>query len=107
MQRRRFIALLSATVVIAWPRAAQAQQSRKIVGVLQAQEPTNPPIPVLKSFLNRLRELGWIEGQNLIVEFRGGPTLDRMTELGADFVRMNADVIFAASALATEAARRV
>jgi putative tryptophan/tyrosine transport system substrate-binding protein len=106
VRRRAFITIVGG-VGLAWPLIARAQQSKKIVGVLQAQEPTSPPIPVLQSFIKRLRELGWIEAQNLVLEFRGGPTLDRMTELAADFVRMNADVIFAASALATEAARRV
>jgi len=82
MTRRQLLALLSGTAV-AWPIAARAQQSRKFVGVLQSFEPSTPPVPVLQKFLKRLRELGWIEGQNLTVEYRGAPTIDRMTELAA------------------------
>jgi putative tryptophan/tyrosine transport system substrate-binding protein len=106
VRRRAFITIVGG-VSLTWPLAAHAQQSRKIVGVLQAQGPSNPPIPVLRSFLKRLRELGWIEGKNLGVEFRGAPTVDGMTELAADFVRMNVDVIFAAAIPHVEAARRV
>src|SRR5215813_357831 len=105
MKRREFIAALGGAV--AWPLAARAQQSKKIVGVLQSFEPTNPPVPVLQAFLKRLRELGWIEGQNLIVEYRGAPTIDRMTELAADLVRMKVDVILAPATPQVEAASRV
>jgi putative ABC transport system substrate-binding protein len=105
MERRKFIKLLSGTAV-AWPLAAHAQQARKIVGVLQGQEPTTPPPPTVQVFLRRLRELGWIEGQNLVVEFRGAPTIERMTELANGFVRMNVDVIYAAASSHVEAARR-
>jgi len=105
MTRRQSLVLLSGTAV-AWPLAAPAQQSKKFVGVLQSFEPTTPPVAVLQSFLKRLRELGWIEGQNLAVEYRGAPTMDRMTELAADLVRMKVDVIFAPATPQVEAARR-
>jgi putative tryptophan/tyrosine transport system substrate-binding protein len=54
-----------------------------------------------------LRELGWIEGQNLTVEYRGAPTIDRMTELAADLVRLKVDVILAPATPQVEAANRV
>jgi putative tryptophan/tyrosine transport system substrate-binding protein len=92
MRRREFITLIGGAAA-AWPLAAGAQQSKKTVGVLQSFEPTTPPVPVLQSFLKRLRELGWIEDQNLTVEYRGAPTIDRMTELAADLVRLKVDVI--------------
>jgi len=105
MKGREFIAALGGAA--AWLLAARAQQSKKIVGVLQSFEPTNPPVPILQTFLKRLRELGWIEGQNLIVEYRGAPTIDRMTELAADLVRMKVDVILAPATPQVEAASRV
>src|SRR5215475_13561815 len=105
MKRRQFIAFVGGA--IAWPLAGRAQQSKKFVGVLQSFEPTTPPVAVLQSFLKRLRELGWIEGQNLAVEYRGALTMDRMTELAADLVRMKVDVIFAPATPQVEAARRV
>ena len=104
MRRREFITFLGSAA--AWPLAARAQDSRKIVGVLQAQEPTSPPIPFMQAFLTRLHELGWVEGQTVHVEFRGAPSIDRMTELAADFVRMKADVIYAPTSFQVEAARR-
>jgi putative ABC transport system substrate-binding protein len=101
MRRREFIGLIGGAA--AWPLAAHAQQARKIVGVLQGVSPTTPPPPLFQVFLKRLSELGWMEGQNLVVEFRGGPNL---AELAADFVRMKADVIFAPTTVHVEAARR-
>ena len=106
VRRREFIGLIGGAALV-WPSAARAQQSRKIVGVLQAQEPTSPPIPFIQAFLTRLRELGWVEGQTVHVEFRGAPTIERMTELAADFVRMKANVIYALSSAHVEAASRV
>jgi putative ABC transport system substrate-binding protein len=60
----------------------------------------------MQAFLTRLHELGWVEGQTVHVEFRGAPTIDRMTELAADFVRMKADVIYAPTSFQVEASRR-
>jgi group II intron reverse transcriptase/maturase len=105
VRRREFIAFVGGAV--AWPLSARAQQPRKIVGVLQPQAPTSPPIPFIQAFLTRLRELGWVDGQTVHVEFRGASTIERMTELAADFVRMNADVIYAPSSPQVEAANRV
>jgi putative ABC transport system substrate-binding protein len=105
MRRRDFIAVVGWSAV-SLPLAARAQ-SKKILGVLQSFEPTIPPVPVLQSFLKRLRELGWIEGQNLTVEYRGAPTIDRMTELAAELVRMKVDVILAPATPQVEAASRV
>jgi putative ABC transport system substrate-binding protein len=105
VRRREFIGLISG-VTLARPLVARAQQPSKIVGVLQSQEPTSPPIRLIQIFLTRLRELGWVEGQTFHVEFRGAPTIERMAELAADFVRMNADVIYAPTSTQVEAARR-
>ena len=103
MRRREFIWLVGGAALV-WPSTARAQQRRKIVGVLQAQEPTSPPIPFIQAFLTRLGELGWVEGQTVHVEFRGAPTIERMTGLAADFVRMKADVIYAPTSRQVEAA---
>ena len=63
MRRREFIGRISGAALV-WPMAARAQLARKIVGVLQAQEPTNPAIPFIQAFLERLRELGWVEASS-------------------------------------------
>src|SRR5262249_21754962 len=57
-------------------------------------------------FLQALRDLGWIDGQNVHVEMRVAPTVDRLPELAAELVRMNVDVIFASSSTFVEAARQ-
>jgi putative tryptophan/tyrosine transport system substrate-binding protein len=68
MRRREFIILLGGAV--AWPRAARAQQPpRPIIGFLGV---TTSSIysQWTAAFVQRLRELGWIEGRNVAIEFR-------------------------------------
>ena len=70
MRRRSFITVLGGAAV--WPFAAGAQQPTAVkrIGLM-----ANLQLRPIEGFWNRLRELGYIEGQNLIVEysFRGGP----------------------------------
>jgi putative tryptophan/tyrosine transport system substrate-binding protein len=68
MRRREFIALLGSAAA-AWPLAARAQQPRKVwrLGVLQ---PAAPPEPLIEVTQQRLRELGYIEGRNIALEYR-------------------------------------
>jgi putative ABC transport system substrate-binding protein len=70
IRRREFLTLLGAAA--AWPMAAGAQQPVRVkrIGLM-----ANLQLRPIEGFWNRLRELGYIEGQNLIVEysFRGGP----------------------------------
>jgi putative tryptophan/tyrosine transport system substrate-binding protein len=53
-----------------------------------------------------LHELGWIEGQNIIIERRWSPSADRLPKLAAELVRMKVDVIFAGASPQVEAARQ-
>lgn len=53
-----------------------------------------------------LRDLGYVEGKNITIAFRSAETPDRLTEVAADLVRLNVDVIFATSSTEVEAARR-
>ena len=101
MTRREFISLLGG--VAAWPLVARAQQPRKVLGMLTLTTPTHP---LLQSFQRGLRELGWVEGQNILVEFRGAPAVERLPEMAAELVRMKVDVIFAATSVQVEAARQ-
>ena len=94
MRRREFITLLGGAAV-AWPLAARAQQPAKVatIGFLGAGT------PVLWSqwvaaFVQRLRELGWIEGRSVAIEFRWAEgRTERFTEIAAEFVRLKVDVI--------------
>src|SRR5262245_42806601 len=69
MKRRAFITLLGGAAA-AWPLAARAQQAGRTyrLGVLHNQGPQSPQ---LTSFYDELRRLGFVEGQNLIVDSRG------------------------------------
>ena len=94
MRRREFITLLAGAA--AWPLAGRAQQParRPRLGVLIYSTPDVDPNT--KSFLQGMRELGYVDGQNIDVEFRyaeGRP--ERLPELAADLVRLKPDVIYA------------
>src|SRR5262249_42674509 len=93
MKRRDFITLLGG--VAAWPLAARAQQGGKksIVGRFNAGSVTDPLNEVLTE---ALRELGWVEGKNVVFERRYAENrLERLPELAADLVRLKVDVIVA------------
>jgi putative tryptophan/tyrosine transport system substrate-binding protein len=104
MKRRKFITLLGGTMA-AWPFAARAQQPGKMptVGFLGTTTAAAWG-PWTAAFVQRLRELGWIEGRNLAIEYRwaDGRT-GRFAEIAAEFVRLKVDVILAGGSAAVEA----
>ena len=94
MERRDFITLLGGAVAT-WPLAARAQQSGKLatVGFLGASSASGWSSWVA-AFVQRLRELGWIEGRNLTIEYRWADGRnERAAEFAAEFVRRKVDVI--------------
>ena len=97
IRRRKFISFLGGAA--AWPVVAWAQQARH-VSIIGYVAPTNPLIPSRSTgaFLQRLRELGWIEGQTITIESRwaaGRP--ERLDEIAAEFVRLKVDLIVTSS----------
>ena len=105
LRRRRFITLVGAAAV--WPLAARAQQSTKlpIVGYMSATSVTDRRTTA--AFLSRLRELGWIEGRNLAIEYRWAEgSSERDSEIAAEFVRLKVDVIVASATPEAVAAKR-
>ena len=85
--------------------AAEAQQPRKVprIGLLAQAPPTSPPV---EAFRQGLRDLGYVEGKNVLIEYRhteGKP--DRLPGLAAELVRLKVDVIVVSGALATSAAK--
>jgi putative tryptophan/tyrosine transport system substrate-binding protein len=93
MRRREFIALLGSAATT-WPRAVRAQQAGKLptIGVLGTDAAVWSPWTA--AFVQRLRELGWIEGRTIAIEYRwaeGRP--ERYAEIAAEFVRLKVDVI--------------
>jgi putative tryptophan/tyrosine transport system substrate-binding protein len=92
--RREFITLLGGAAVV-WPLAARAQQPAKLptIGFLVAGTPSSHGQWVA-AFVQRLRELGWIEGRTIAIEYRWAEgRSDRAAEIAAEFVRRNVDVI--------------
>jgi putative tryptophan/tyrosine transport system substrate-binding protein len=102
MRRREFIALLGSTAA-AWPRAARAQQpAMPIVGGISPDAPD-----LLQAFRQGLKETGYVEHENIAIEYRAQNEIGRLSEFAADLVRRKVDVIVAgntASALAVKAA---
>jgi ABC-type uncharacterized transport system substrate-binding protein len=94
MKRREFITLIGGAA--AAPLAARAQQTAKlpVVGFLGANTPATQK-PSTEAFVQRLRELGWTEGRNLIIEYRWAEgRFERSAGLLADLVRMHVNIIF-------------
>jgi putative ABC transport system substrate-binding protein len=93
MKRRTFVVMVGGAAAL-WPLAARAQQSGKppTIGFLGAD--ATAFIPWTAAFVARLRELGWIEGRTIIIEYRWSEgRTERYAEIAAEFVRMNVDVI--------------
>jgi putative ABC transport system substrate-binding protein len=94
MKRRTFIAALGSAAA-AWPPTARAQQAGKlpIIGFLGATTPSAQS-QWTASFVQRLRELGWIEGRTVAIEYRWAEgRSERAAEIAAEFVRLKVDVI--------------
>jgi putative ABC transport system substrate-binding protein len=107
MTRRQFLCALS-LASIAGPIAAEAQQTEKVyrVGFLNPRAATSPPEVGLEAFQNTLRERGYIEEQNIAIEYRWAEGKeDRLRAFAAELVGLRVDVIFAVSSIALRAAR--
>jgi putative ABC transport system substrate-binding protein len=94
MKRREFITLLGGAA--AWPAAARAQQASKLptIGFLGASTPFGAWSQWTAAFVQRLRELGWVEGRNVAIEYRWAEgRRERFAEIAAEFVRPKVDVI--------------
>ncbi len=106
MRRRELIAFATAAW-LAWPRFACAQQQAKSarIGFLGFGDAAawRPRVEVLRA---GLRDLGYVEGKNLVIEFRWSRTVEQMREAAAELARMNVDVILAPASTEAEAARR-
>jgi putative ABC transport system substrate-binding protein len=90
LKRREFITLLGGAAAV-WPFAARAQQAVPVIGFLGASTPLFESQRVIP-FVQRLRELGWIEG----LEYRWSEgRSERFTEIAAEFVQLKVDVIVA------------
>jgi putative ABC transport system substrate-binding protein len=106
MKRRRFITLLGGAA--AWPMTARAQQTARLptIGFLGATTPSADG-QLFAAFVQRLRELGWIEGRNVAIEVRwAGGRSERFVEIAAELIRRKVDVILTHTTPATLAAKQ-
>ncbi|MBM2844102.1 MAG: transporter substrate-binding protein [Anaerolineales bacterium] len=106
IDRRAFIGTLAGGLLAA-PLAAEAQQAGKVyrVGYLSASSRETSE-PLLQAFLRRLRELGWVEGENLIFEWRWADGKnERLPALAAELVQRKVDLIVAPTEPAALAAK--
>src|SRR5258705_13759510 len=90
MKRREFIAASAALLVL--PRRSPAQGTRRRVGFLAMTD----PVPTIDSaWLDGLRNHGWIDGRNLIIEYRYAPSQDRLPALAAELIALTPELIVA------------
>ena len=107
-KRRDFITLLGGAAA-ACPLAARAQQPAKLptIGFLSTTTPAGSR-QWIPAFVHRLRELGWIEGRTVAIEYRWAEgRAERYAEIAAEFVRLKVDLIVASAGLGAEAAKHV
>src|SRR5215472_746695 len=109
MRRRDFIVVVSGAA--AWPLAARARQAAKIprIGILSPSrsEDASPNRVTLKAFVAGLRELGYVDGQNIAIERElSEANADQLREAAAELVKHNVDVIVTLSTTAARPAKQ-
>jgi len=106
MERRAFLAGMGAALLTT-PLAAVAQQTGKVarIGYLGPTSPSSSS-SLLDAFRQGLRELGWVEGQNIVIDYRFAEgRYDRLPDLAAELVRLKVDLIVASPTPAVVAAK--
>ena len=101
MRRRQFITLLGGAAA-AWPLAARAQQPAKVprIGFLGLGT-ASAWAPRLEQLRAGLRDLGYVEGKTMIIEFRWADRIEQLREHAAALVEMKVDLIFAMTSTET------
>jgi putative ABC transport system substrate-binding protein len=94
MDRRTFLAALGSGLLAA-PLGAGAQPAGRVPRIGWLAVGPNPALD--EAFRQGLRELGYVEGKNIVLEYRLAETFDRLPSLAAELVRLKVDVIFAAA----------
>src|SRR6516225_10046962 len=103
--RRKFLATLLGGAALAWPLAARAQQAGKLptIGFL-VPNTRSAASEWTDAFVQRLRELGWIEGRTVAIEYRWVEGhAERFTKIAAEFAKLNVNVIVTSGTPAVQA----
>jgi putative ABC transport system substrate-binding protein len=105
--RRKLVTLVLGALLLALCLSAEAQQPGKIsrIGLLTSAS-TTVAAPWIDAFRQGLRELGYVEGKNIVLEIRGGEAkLDRLSDLAAELVALKVDIIVATGGAAVNAVK--
>jgi putative ABC transport system substrate-binding protein len=87
IERRKFLATLLGSAA-AWPLAARAQQGAPVIGLISGASP-GPYAPFVSAFHKGLKQAGYVEGQNVAIEYRWADNhYDRLPALAADLIRL-------------------
>ena len=108
MRAKIFVYALPA-LILTVVQLAEPQQAKKVarLGYLSLRSPKSISSPFIEAFRQRLRELDYVEKQNILLEWRfGNGDLERLPILAAEIVRLNVDIIVATGNPATRAARQ-
>ena len=91
---KKIYALIVATLILTGLRPAWAQQPKKVARICYLGNTVSGTAIDIKPFRERLRELGYVEGQNITIDYRYCEgKVERLPDLAAEFVRLNCDVI--------------
>src|SRR5260370_10757629 len=107
MDRRAFISGATLALLVT-PLAVEAQEAGKVarIGVLVPAEPASPTEPHVAGFRQGLRDLGYVEGLNVAVEYRYAHGKDDLyASLAAELVRLKVDVMVVGSSVPTQVAK--
>src|SRR5262249_3386707 len=105
IRRREFITLLGGAVA-AWPLTALAQKPERTIGLIGSGSASSQAA-LIAAFERRLRDLGWIDGRDVAIEYRWGEGRPaRFAEIAAEFARLKVDIIFATGTEAALAAKK-
>src|SRR5882672_8137354 len=106
MRRRQFIMLAAGAA--AWPCAARAQQANKVPTIgFMGESTAAGQSQRTAAFVQRLRELGWVEGRTVAIEYRWGEgRIERFAEIAAELVRLKVDLIATQALQPTRAAKQ-
>ena len=100
--RKNLLTTVAASLILAFVHHADAQQPKKVPRIGLLISASNVIAPFTDAFRQGMRELGYVEGKNFVLEIRGGGAEpDRLSDLAAELVRLKVDIIVAAGSLST------